>query len=182
MPVPVAMAAVSMGISAMQAWGQYQTGQEARNYSIRSAEALQQQAKYDVFSAGEKVSQDDYRASHLIARMQSVAAASGVDPTSGSPALTTIDSAEQAKLNDMYTAYAGKVQGQALDYQGTLLKVQGEEEEQSDTFGAITGLISGGINAAQMGGVGKPGGFGGTGFGASGGSGSSSSFGGYSVP
>lgn len=161
----VALAAASFGMSAMSAFGKYQEGQEARNMSIRQAEADEIQAKQAVYNAGQKVNEDDYKAAHIIARMQATTAAGGVDETSGSSKLAITESAEQQKLNDMYTRYAGKVQGMSLDYAGTLGKIQGQEAASAGTAGAISGLISGGISAFQLGGGGTPGGFGGTGFG-----------------
>lgn len=159
-----ALAAVSMGMSAMSAWQTYQQGQEQRNQSIRQAEALQVQGQQAQISAGQKIGEDDYKAGHIIARMQSLAAASGVDETSGSTAMAATTSAEEAKLNDMYTKFAGQVQKSDLDYEGTLAKISGQEKAQAGTVGAVTGLISGSIDAATLGGAGSPGGFGNTGF------------------
>ena len=161
-----ALAAASFGMSAMGAWGQYQQGQEARNMAVRNAEELQIQAKQAMYNAGQEVNTADYKAAHLIARMSAGTAAGGVDEASGSSKLAITESAEQQKLNDMYTRYAGKVQGAALDYKATTTKIEGQEAADAATTGAIGGLVSGGIDAFQLGGGGTSGGFGGTGFGA----------------
>lgn len=143
----ILMAAAAFTSSAGKAWSDYQQGQEARNMAIRNAEEMQQQAKEAVYNAGQEVNAADYKAAHLIARMSATSAATGIDESSGSSKLAITESAEQQKLNDMYTRYAGKVAASGLDYNAITTKVQGEEAAQAGVTQAITGLITGGIQS-----------------------------------
>jgi hypothetical protein len=120
-----------------------------------SAQAIQadQQAQLDVQAAAAKVSANDYGAEETLAKIRSGAGAAGVVSTTGSPALVATRSAEQAKINDMYTMYTGRLASVRDLYAGEVARWQGNQALIGGFMQAGGDLLSGvtkGLSASTM--------------------------------
>lgn len=127
MALTAVLAAASFGVGALGAWQQYQEGQYAKDVSRVEAQSLRQQAQYAQQAAGEQIAAQDYEAEHQIAQGRANVAASGIEETEGSPALMSFTSANQQRINDMYTKYAANVQSAGYDTQASITTSEGEQ-------------------------------------------------------
>ena len=147
MALATILAGTSLAMGAVGSLAQYQQGQYASEVARRQSEALQQQSQYVQQTAGQQINAQDYRASHVLSSIQAKAAAGGIESTEGSTGQIFEASAEEARINDMYTKYAANVQSKQLEYQGTLGKIEGQREADAAKIGAVGGLISSGIKS-----------------------------------
>lgn len=143
----LALAAVTFGVGALQSWQQYQSGQYAKEAAAVTATSLRREAQYTEQTVGEQIQQQEYEAQHALASATAGVAASNIVETEGSPELIRFTSANQQRLNDMYTKYAANVQAAGLKTQANIEKAMGEQTATGAEAGATLGLVSSGINA-----------------------------------
>lgn len=150
MALTAVLAAASFGMQGLSSLAEFRQGQYANEQAKAEARQLQVQAQIAQVNAGQKIAEQDYRASHILSRITSVAAASGIESGEGSTAEVYNASAEEARINDMYTKYAANVESSQLEYQAQLTRSEGKQELAAAEIGAVTGLISGGMRSAGM--------------------------------
>lgn len=143
----LALAAATFGAGALQAWQTYQEGQYEKDIAGVEAQSIRQQAQYAQQTAGQQIAQQDYEAAHQLASARAGVAASGISETEGSPELIQYTSANQQRINDMYTKYAANVESAGFDTQAALTQSAGEQAARGAEAGATLGLVSSGINA-----------------------------------
>lgn len=140
-----ALAGVMMGIQALQSLQQVQQGRYAAGVAATEAQSMREQAQETKFSAGQQIEQQDYAASHQLAAATAGIAASGISETEGSPELIRYTSANQQRLNDMYTRYAANVQAAGLKTEADITESEGQQVLQGAEIGAITGFAGAAI-------------------------------------
>src|SRR5215472_15795192 len=128
MAMMTALAATAMTASALSSWSTYQQGQFANTAARHQAQIYQQQARFVQQQAGLKMSQDDYNAMQLMGRLKVGAAAGGIDPSVGSPQMLFEESAQQTRINDIFTQYSANIRAANLQETAAITTATGEEE------------------------------------------------------
>ena len=147
MALTAILAGAGLGLSAVQAAS---TISQSR-YGVAVADAqskfAMQQSKYIQQQAGLKMSADDYNAAQLLGRLRVQGAAAGGAPELGSSEVLYETSAQQQRINDMFTKYSANIESANLQYEAELGKSEAKRAEEASYIEAGTGLISGGIRA-----------------------------------
>lgn len=135
--IPLIIVAASLIGTGVSVYESREAGIAAKRAADYKAKELQQQAMEAQQSAGQQVAAQEQRQMSILASIRANAAASGVDPSAGSALVTYDTSSEQAKLNEMYTKYAGNLYAQGLQTQASL-----------DVYGGRQAELAGNLNAA----------------------------------
>lgn len=138
--IAVVATAVSTGVAVN---AQVQAGQQAKKVADFKAKELQTQALLAQQEVGQEAAAKDQRAQMILSSIRANAAASGVDPSSGSALVTYKTSSEQAQLNAMYTRYAGNIQAQGYQSQAVLTTYGGKTAKQAAYYTAAGDAIAG---------------------------------------
>lgn len=85
----------------------------------------------------------------ILARQQAIFAAAGIDPQSGSPVTIAIDSAKQARMEELAIRSEGSQQSQALTFESRIAKYRANVAR-----GALPYQIAGGVLSTASAGVG----------------------------
>lgn len=149
----LALAAATVAVGALGSYQEYKEGQYAKGADETAAASLRQQARYAEQEAGMKIAQQDYAAEHQIAAGTATMAASGIEETEGSPELMRYTSANQARINDIYTKYAANIQAAGFDTQASITQSLGEETARGAEAAATLDFASDVIGAARQPGV-----------------------------
>jgi hypothetical protein len=124
-------------------------GMQAGNAQAGLYEA---QAGLDRQQAGARIAADDYRANALISAGTANAAASGVDPGSGSAKIVSQQNASMAMLNDMYSRYSGELAAHSDMAQAAFARFEGKQKLIGGIGKAVgTALTIGGTPTAAGG-------------------------------
>ena len=141
--IPAALVIVSAVGTGVSVASSVQQGEEQKKGADFQKRQLELQALEAKQTAGMKVAAQDARAAAILSSIRATSAASGVDPSSGSPLQDYTTSSEQAQLNDMYTKYAGNIQAQGAEAQGALTEYGGKNAQSAGYLTATGDVISG---------------------------------------
>jgi hypothetical protein len=129
------MAAVSASMAVMQGIQQHKGAEDQKIEE-------QQQAKVATFSANQQINQQDYEANQTLARIRASAGAAGVDSSGGSVKVDTDTSANNARLNDIYTKFSGNFASSQELYKGSIAQYQGNQDEAAGFMSAGKTILS----------------------------------------
>ena len=140
---PFAQAA-GAGVSAI---GAVQSGRAGQQQAQFQANVLRQQAERDRLEADQRSEDFARRTSMLEASRRALLGGSGVDPSEGSPLLTSEDFAAEAELNRLRILAGGDVVSNRLQQQADLTKFSGRQAKQ-EGFSRGGALLLSGVGKA----------------------------------
>jgi len=145
---PVSLSLLA-GSTAMSIGGDISKAFTAKAAGEAEATEYEQQAAIARQSAGTKISSDDYQAINILNRIQSGTAASGFT-SSGSARQVTEISGEEARINDMYTRYSGKLTASRDMYAANVARFQGNQAFASGIVGAGMTAVTSGLRGYKI--------------------------------
>jgi hypothetical protein len=128
--------------TAVSAFGSIAQGMAQKGAADAEAYQQQQQAQLEMQQAGAKISSDDYEAVQTLAKINANTGAAGVT-SQGSPGLVATRSAEEQKINDMYTMYSGRMAATRDLYAADVSRYKGQQAETAGFLGAGGSLLEG---------------------------------------
>ena len=141
--VGVAVAAVAVAAAAASAYAQYEAGEaQAKGFKYQARDA-ENRARAAREAASVRERQQREKSDRIRAMARTRAAASGVDPSEGSPLLVMLENSRQAELDASFIRYAGATQSTFLESESKLRTFQGKSARQSAQIGAGATLLGG---------------------------------------
>jgi len=135
--------ALGSGVSAFQS---YKAGQVEQVVSNQQANLLDQTAKQALDSSLEDSRMIRRAGLRTMSSQAATYSASGVR-LSGSPLLVIQETKNQTELDAMKTEYGGRLQATNLKNEATLRRFSGSQSAQAGTMGALSTLLTGGLQA-----------------------------------
>lgn len=145
---PIIMVGATIAAGAMTAYSVYQQGQQTAAADAYNAQVAQQQATTANEQAQSVAEQQQLQTQQTEGQEVANAAASGVDPNSGSPLDVMSQIATQGELQKQLTLWAGQTQQTSYLNQAQLQTFYGTSAAQAGTTGAAGTLLSSGASAA----------------------------------
>jgi hypothetical protein len=137
------MAGLTVGMAALQMGSQIMGGIQAKQQGENEAIQYEQQAREAHMAASGKIISDDYQAIQVMNRMAAGTAAGGMG-SGGSEKYVQRSTAEEARINDMYTRYSGRLAASSDYYAASQARWEGSQKLGSAIIGAIgTGASAG---------------------------------------
>ena len=138
------VAAAASAYSAYSASEQQEAALKAQSRQERNrAQAARDAAAVAEFQARE-------RSDRIRATARARAAASGIDPTEGSPLLIELENARQAEYDAQLIRYGGEVQSGYLGQEARLMTFRGRQARQAGNIGAGVSLLGGVAKAGAI--------------------------------
>lgn len=130
-------AGIVMAVAAVaSAAASYASAQQQKQAAKAQARSAEESAQFAATQAAREHAQ-------IMGRQRAIAAASGVEPGSGSPLMIELDNARQAKLDELNIIRTGNVQASALNWEA---KAQ-DYKMASSIFQGLAGAGSAGLQA-----------------------------------
>lgn len=127
----------------LQAYGQYQAGQEAAavaDYNAKVKEREAQAAEQKALIESRKQAQ---AASRKMSELQAGLGASGAVTTAGAPLRIVSEQARQSELENLEIGYEGGQEAARLRAEGQQIKYEGQTKRRAARIGAGTTLLTG---------------------------------------
>lgn len=118
-------------------------GQQAASADKFNQQVAQNNASQALQTAAANEADSKYRATFLLGKQRAAAAASGVDPNSGSPLDVMTETAQQTTLDALRTRYTGTTQAQGFTAQAGLSGFQAGNASTSGYLRAAGSLLNG---------------------------------------
>jgi hypothetical protein len=130
------VALIGIGLSTYaaseQAKAQRQAAEVEDEFRQREAESIRQSSEYEE-------RQFRRRVSFLMGKQDAELAALGLDPTSGSPLLLSLDTARQAELEALNVRRAGAQASSAKEFEASLARNRARALRSATTYAAVGG-------------------------------------------
>jgi hypothetical protein len=133
--------AISVGSDVLQ-------GFQAKDEGENLATQYNYQAKEETQAASAKIISDDYKVMNVMGRINAGAAASGFT-SGGSSKYVMANTVENARINDMYTRYSGRLASSQSRYAGQMASWQGNQQFWGKMFSAASTAMGAGMKGYQ---------------------------------
>ncbi len=177
---PAVIAGAMLATAAVSATSQIAQGIQAKKGAEAQADELYQEAKIEQFKGNQQIGAQDYKANQTLAQIRASSGAAGIDSSTGSSKVVSDVSANEARLNDLYTRFNANFASSRDIYKASIARYQGGQDQTAGFIGAGGTMLTAALK------VGAPNSMGGLGFnpfsGLSGSAPSSVSVGNESVP
>lgn len=150
MGVEVMIVSAMVAGTAMQAYGQYQAGKDAKKAADYNAQIMERNAKAAEEKAAYEAEAEASRLRRVIGSQRAAAGASGYQMT-GSILDLQEDTTIQGTMEQMAILYGGQLQKQNFEAEAAGSRFQGQAAYRQGVTGAMGTLLSGGAQSAYMG-------------------------------
>jgi hypothetical protein len=139
---PLAVPLMLAGIG-MQAYGQYQAGEEANAVAQYNQQVKQREAEAEEQKAIIQSRKQAQEASRRIAEIRAGFGISGVASTAGTPLAILAEQTRQSELENREIGYEGTQQSTRLRNEGEMIAYEGRSARRASRIGAGATLLTG---------------------------------------
>lgn len=139
--IAAAFAGLSVLGGAMQAFGQIQAGNAAKDAAEFNAGQYEQTAKLALQGGKEAVRRIGVQEEETQSQVEAGFASSGIDTTQGSPLLVLAHNAREFALAKLQTAHAAEVQSIQAGNSAAIQRFQGKTAQENSRYAAAGSLL-----------------------------------------
>jgi hypothetical protein len=143
------LAAAAVG-TAVQAYGQYQAGQDAKKAADYNAQIMERNKQVALEKANYEAEAEASRLRRLIGSQRAAAAASGMG-RSGTILDLQEDTTIQGTMEQLAILYGGQLQAQGFQDEANMSRFQGEASARQGKTAAFGTILTGSAQTAYMG-------------------------------
>lgn len=142
-----AVPALMVAAAAVSAYASYETGRQQKKAADYNAQMADYNAKIALDAARAKEDAYSRDAARKLGAIRQQYAASGVEPTAGTPLTVLMESAQEAEKDKLRIRAGGEAESWAYRSEANLARMQGKSAYTQGTLGAGSSLLGGAARA-----------------------------------